>query len=184
MSGFNAFEKSIDFSLVRELCCNEGTLTRYRKGEHFATAGEIIKRVAWIKTGSFRHSLIDHDGTEKSVGFVFSGSMLANYISAVMKRPLPTSITAIEDSEVYEVAVSRFRELLFNDPTFSLTLAQGLFAQAYEIILDRYRNTPRQNYELLLSRCPKLFELVPLNEIASYLNISRRQLHRWRNCQE
>ena len=59
---------------------------------------------------------------------------------------------------------------------------QALFEQAYEMFLNNYRSTPEQRYRQLLARYryPRLFDLVSLGEIATYLNISRRQLHRFR----
>lgn len=56
----------------------------------------------------------------------------------------------------------------------------ALFEQAYGLVLNNDRSTPEQRYRLLLARYPQLFDLVSLGEIATYLNISRRQLHRFR----
>lgn len=48
------------------------------------------------------------------------------------------------------------------------------------MILDSYRTTAYERYRRLTERFPRILELVPLSEIASYLNISLRQLHRFR----
>lgn len=78
MAQFNAFEEAIDFSFWRELCETYGELRRYRRGEYFVRAGEVLRKVGWIVSGGFRHSLIDNSGNAKTVGFVFEGSVLAN----------------------------------------------------------------------------------------------------------
>ncbi len=67
-----------------------------------------------------------------------------------------------------------------SDPTLYIRFLDALFEQAYEHMLNDYRSTPEQRYRQLLSRYPRLFDVVSLGEIATYLNISRRQLHRIR----
>lgn len=59
-----------------------------------------------------------------------------------------------------------------------MILSYSSIGQAYEHTLNDYRSTPEQRYRQLLVRYPRLFEVVSLGEIATYLNISRRQLHR------
>lgn len=177
---FNAFENALDFSFWRELCERQGTLRHFRRGEFFARTGEILKNAGWIVKGGFKHSLIDTSGNAKTVGFVFEGSVLANYISSMHGKEIPTDIIALEDSDVLVVPASIIRERLTLDPTLYIKFLDALFGQAYEQVLNTYRSTPEQRYRQLLARYPRLFDLVSLGEIATYLNISRRQLHRFR----
>lgn len=177
---FNAFENALDFSFWRELCERQGTLRHFRRGEYFAQTGEVLKNAGWIVKGGFKHSLIDTSGNAKTVGFVFEGSVLANYISSMHGKEIPTDIIALEDSDVLVIPASIIRERLMLDPTLYIKFLDALFEQAYEQVLNTYRSTPEQRYRQLLARYPRLFDLVPLGEIATYLNISRRQLHRFR----
>lgn len=177
---FNAFENALDFSFWRELCERHGTLRHFRRGEFFARTGEILKNAGWIVKGGFKHSLIDTSGNAKTVGFVFEGSVLANYISSMHGKEMPTDIIALKDSDVLVVPASIIRERLTLDPTLYIKFLDALFGQAYEQVLNTYRSTPEQRYRQLLARYPRLFDLVSLGEIATYLNISRRQLHRFR----
>lgn len=180
MARFNAFEEAVDCSFWRELCEKHGKLHHYRRGEYFARTGEVVKNAGWIVSGGFKHSLIDNSGNAKTVGFVFEGSILANYISSMHGKNIPTDIIALEDSDVLVIPALMIREWLINDPAINIRFLDALFEQAYEQVLNVYRSTPEQRYRQLLSRYPRLFELVSLGEIATYLNISRRQLHRIR----
>lgn len=180
MAQFNAFEEAIDFSFWREVCEEHGTPRSYRRGECFIRAGEIMRNVGWIVSGGFKHCLTDSEGNEKAVGFVFSGSVIANYISSVLGKPIPTDIVALEDSEVLVVPAEYIRSRFASDPSLHLHFVQVLFEQAYALILNDYRSTPQQRYRQLCRRYPRILSLVSLGEIASYLNISRRQLHRIR----
>ena len=93
---------------------------------------------------------------------------------------MPTDIIALRDSEVIVVPVEFIRECLSNDQELHLNFLQSLFDQAYRTILDNYRISSYARYVQLIERFPRILELVPLSEIASYLNISLRQLHRFR----
>lgn len=177
---FNAFEEAIDFSFWKELCEKHGTLCHFKRGEYFARTGEVLKKAGWIVSGGFKHSLIDNDGNAKTVGLVFEGSVLANYISSMHGKKMPTDIIALEDSDVLVIPSTLIRERLMFDPTLYIKFMDALFEQAYELVLNNYRSTPEQRYRQLLARYPRLFDLVTLGEIATYLNISRRQLHRIR----
>ena len=177
---FNAFEEALDFSFWKELCEKHGRLHHFRRGEYFARTGKVLKNAGWIVSGGFKHSLIDNDGNAKTVGLVFEGSVLANYISSMHGKKMPTDIIALEDSDVLVIPSSLIRERLMFDPTLYIKFLDALFEQAYEQVLNNYRSTPEQRYRQLLTRYPRLFDLVSLGEIATYLNISRRQLHRIR----
>lgn len=120
MAQFNAFEEVIDFSFWRELCEKHGTLRHYRRGEYFARVGEVIKNAGWIVSGGFKHSLIDNAGNAKAVGFVFEGSILANYVSAMHGKKMPTDIIALEDSDVLVIPASMIRERVIQDPTLHI----------------------------------------------------------------
>ena len=102
------------------------------------------------------------------------------YISAMHGKKMPTDIIALEESDVLVIPASMIRERLMSDPTLHIRFSDALFEQAYEHVLNDYRYTPEQRYRQLLMRYPSLFEVVSLGEIATYLNISRRQLHRIR----
>lgn len=180
MSGLNNFEQSVDFSFWRNICEEFGTSRRYKRGEYFVHAGEVLKYCGWIKSGGFKHTLTDSDGNLKTVGFVFDGSVLSNYSSGISGRRMPTDIIALKDSDVLVVPTDLIREHLESDPATHLKLVQSLFDDAYNIILDRYRLSAYDRYRRLIEHFPRIFDLVPLSEIASYLNISLRQLHRFR----
>ena len=180
MAQFNKFENAIDFSFWKDICEMHGQLLHYRRGDCFVHSGEVLRNVGWIVSGAFKHSLIDNNGNAKAVGFVFEGSILANYLSALYGRKMPTDIIALEDSDVLVIPASIMRERIIQDATLHIRFSDALFEQAYEHVLNDYRSTPEQRYRQLLARYLRLFEVVSLGEIASYLNISRRQLHRIR----
>lgn len=180
MSKFNEFEDAIDFSFWRHLCEEHGEKVSYARGDYFIRSGEVLRNVGWILSGGFKHSLTDDEGNAKTVGFVFAGSILANYISARYGRPMPTDIVALEDSQVLVMPAKYLREYMEANPAFYIRFVEILFDSAYKGYLNNYRSSPRERYLKLIDRYPDILSLVSQTEIASYLNISRRQLHRIR----
>lgn len=180
MSKFNEFEEAIDFSFWRKLCEEHGEPIDYARGQYFIRAGEVMRNVGLILTGGFKHSLTDDEGNEKTVGFVFAGSVLANYVSARFSRPMPTDIVALEDSRVLVMPVKYLKEYMAANPAFHTRFVEILFDSAYRRYLNNYRSSPRERYLQLIDRYPDILSLVSQTEIASYLNISRRQLLRIR----
>ncbi|MDE6715774.1 MAG: cyclic nucleotide-binding domain-containing protein, partial [Muribaculaceae bacterium] len=142
MAQFNRFEEVIDFSFWREICEKQGERVHYSRGDYFVHAGSVLQHVGWIVSGGFKHTLIDNAGNVKAVGFVFEGTVLANYLSGVIGHVMPTSIVALEDSEVLVVAAEIIREHFLNTPELNLRFVLALFGQAYEHILNDYRYTP------------------------------------------
>ena len=59
-------------------------------------------------------------------------------------------------------------------------IGEHLLSQARARYLDFHRATPRERYELLLHRCPGIVEHLPLNAIASFLNITPQLLSKIR----
>lgn len=182
MGQFNAFEEAVDFSFWKEICEVQGRRQRFCRGDYFVRAGEVLRSVGWIVAGAFKHSLVDNAGNAKAVGFVFEGTVLANYLSAMLGKEMPTDIIALEDSEVLVLPSEIMRQRLISDPTLHIRFVQALFDQAYDYILNDYRYSPEQRYRRLVDRYPRILDIVSLGEIASYLNISRRQLHRIREA--
>ncbi|MFG6392135.1 MAG: Crp/Fnr family transcriptional regulator [Candidatus Amulumruptor sp.] len=182
MEKFNDFERDVDFSFWREICENHGELRHYRRGEYFAHCGNLLKCCGWITKGGFKHTLIDSDGNRKTVGFVFENAVLANYCSTLYDRSMPTDIIALEDSDVLVVPVRLIRQHIEGNPSLHLHIVRSLFDQAHQTILNGYRYSPYQRYTKLIERFPRILRLVSLGEIASYLDISRRQLHRFREA--
>ena len=56
----------------------------------------------------------------------------------------------------------------------------GLFEQHYDQFLEFSSHTPAQRYLQLLDRYPRITDMASYRDIATYLNISRRQLQRIR----
>ncbi|MCH5243203.1 MAG: hypothetical protein J1F67_12440 [Muribaculaceae bacterium] len=55
-----------------------------------------------------------------------------------------------------------------------------MFYTIYDRMIDLYTKTPKERYEKMLERCPQMFEIFSLKDIASFLNITPIYLSRIR----
>ncbi len=88
-------------------------------------------------------------------------------------------------SNVFMVSGKQMKQLFNQDMTameLRSIIAEHLLTQARSRYLDFHRATPRERYELLLRRCPGIVEHLPLNAIASFLNLTPQQLSRIRKA--
>ena len=116
MSQFNSFENAIDFSFWREICEEYGTRRSYCRGDYFTHTGTMLQEVGWIVSGGFKHSLIDNAGNIKAVGFVFDGSVLGNYQSVMLGRPMQTDtpfLHAKKTPAIRQMSFNQYCYILF-----------------------------------------------------------------------
>ncbi len=89
-----------------------------------------------------------------------------------------TDLIALEDSEVLVIPTRQIGDISRNYADLNSHLILNLFDQLYDQFIDFYTNSPTQRFVKLLERYPHISEIASFGDIASYLNISRRQLQR------
>ena len=95
-----------------------------------------------------------------------------------------TSIVAGCDAEVQRVSVEDARRFVIErNPGFVAEVSSNLLQEAYCRYLNMLVKTPTERFHELVFRYPGVMHNLPIQEIASYLGISRRQLHRIREAE-
>ena len=152
----------------------------FSRGEYFARSGEVLEYAGWIVSGGFKYYLTSSDGNNRVIGFSLDDSLLIDNESVIHSTIMRTDIIALEDSEVIVIPAKIMREQLNCDHELNMNLIMGFFEQLYDQFLEFSNLTPAQRYLQLLDRYPRITEIASYGDIASYLNISRRQLQRIR----
>ena len=67
-------------------------------------------------------------------------------------------------------------------PKFIDLASDYVFIEIYRRYLDMYRKTPKERYLDLLSKYPEVFNIVPIKDIASFLNVTPTYLSRIRRA--
>ena len=182
---FNTYLEGIDSEFWSRLCREEGELRRYKKGEEFITIGRVAQYIGLIKSGSVKYVAYTDDCDEKIVGLETVGGFAASWPFCLRGIPSIVTIMANSDLEMYCLSVAKIKEWEKNDLAVERQIAQAneqLFYTAYERLVSLYTQTPKERYEALLMKCPKIFEIFDLKDIASYLNITPTHLSRLRKA--
>ena len=176
MEGFNIYKEGIDLQLVIDACQKRGKVRHLKKGEFFEHEGEPAQWMAYIKSGYFKYVVHDRiTGKDYSMAFVFNGELVGDYPFCFYGDLSDVDIVAGEDSTVYVMDGKEFNQLFeenIDTMRMGKQFAEHLFVQAYTRVLDIYRTDASTRYKELLQRCPNIVQQLPLQEIASYLNVT------------
>jgi CRP-like cAMP-binding protein len=171
---------SIDMRLLRNFCEQEGESVHYQKGEQMEREGLPSEWFGFVAEGCFKYVTRGvGDSREHITWFSFAGEFVGDYPSCIDGRPSLTTIEAMLPSRVLRVSGEQLMALFRRDmETMELRsiIGEHLLRQARARYLDFHRATPRERYELLMRRCPGIVEHLPLNTIASFLNISPKTI--------
>lgn len=172
----------MDFNPLRQYCEEHGEPYRYAKGEYMVEQGELCRWFAVVKSGYFKFCPMASDGSLCVTGFSFVDEVTTDYVhSFQFGKPSLTSIIAGMKTDVMRIPLSLVREIDVNQGhDFFEYVNSILLDEAYRRYLDHYIKTPTERYRTLLERCPKEVGQIPLNDLASYLRVSRRQFLRIR----
>ena len=184
MAQLNDFMTRIDLSVLNDYVAANGKSVVYAKGERIVQQGRLCRYVGVVKSGYFKYVAINSKGQEVT-GFSFEGEVATDYVQGFLYDQLSlTSIVAGCDAEVQRVSVEDARRFIIErNPGFVAEVSSNLLQEAYCRYLNMLVKTPAERFHELVTRYPGVIHNLPIQEIASYLGISRRQLHRIREAE-
>ncbi|MCH5242662.1 MAG: Crp/Fnr family transcriptional regulator, partial [Muribaculaceae bacterium] len=141
------------------------------------------KYLGFIESGSFKYVAYTKKGEEKTVGLETVSGFVANWPYCLQNLPSQVAIIANTDSEVACLSVSIIIKRIEEDKNFRELVSnatKAMFYTIYDRMIDLYTKTPKERYDKMLERCPQMFDLFSLKDIASYLNITPTHLSRLR----
>lgn len=183
MDKFNPY---LDDTYVKQwetVCREYGTLRSYKKGEEFITVGEVARYVGLIRSGAVKYVVYTPDGQERVIGLETVGGYVASFPFSLRGLPSVCSIIIHVDAQIHCVPVQTIVTLSRQSAAIRQMIdhsIEAVFYTLYGRYVDLYAFSPKERYEQLLTKCPRLFEIFQLKDIASYLNITRQHLGRLR----
>ena len=180
---FNTYLANVDSDFWSRLIIEYGSLRIYKKGEEFIEIGNVGRYIGLIKSGSVKYVAYTSHLDEKIVGLETVDGFAASWPFCLNDIPSLVSIITNEDSEIYCLSVSKLKDLAKNNPEVSGQIAQSteqVFYTAYKRLISFYIQSPKERYDNLLEKCPRIFEIFDLKDIASFLNITPIYLSRIR----
>lgn len=153
------------------------------KKEFYLKPGKACRHKAYVNKGCLRNYVIDEQGHERVLFFPMEDWWIADIDSYYSGEPATNFIQAIEDCELLEIAKENFRLLENKIPKLSQWYSVKMTRRATTInrrMEEMKTMSPKDRYLDLLKTRPDIFQRIPLQYIASYLNIEPQSLSRLR----
>lgn len=149
----------------------------------YLQAGQITRQTAYINKGCMRTFTADEKGGEHILHFSFEDWWIGDMESYHTQEPGTTYIQAIEDCELLCITKSDMEKLELQIPKLKEwhnSKQQKSFHATLKRLAEVKSQSPEERYKQLLGKHPQIFQRVPLQYIASYLDIEPPSLSRLR----
>jgi CRP-like cAMP-binding protein len=153
------------------------------KGEFFVKEGRVCQEIAYIHKGLLRTFYFNNRGEETTSCFCSENNFTTSYKSFILQNPSTLSIQAIDDCELLVIDHSNLEKLY--KTSIAWQNIGRMVAQREYIIMEQYASllnneNAREKYLQLLKDQPYVLQKASVEDIASYLGVTRRTLSRIR----
>ncbi|WP_084694539.1 Crp/Fnr family transcriptional regulator [Chryseobacterium vrystaatense] len=152
----------------------------FRRNEFLKISGSTDTDIYFVEKGSVRLFMID-ENEERIIRFGYTGNIIVSLDSFLSGKPSDFYIQAIKKSSIRIASKKDFYEFIQSDEEnlkFWNSILEDLVLQQIEREKDLLISSPRERFERVLKRSPKLFQEVPNKYIANYLRMSPETLSR------
>lgn len=142
--------------------------------------GDVDSNIYYVEKGSLRIFIRDEE-QERIIRFGYKENIIVCLDSFLSEKPTDFYIQAIKKTEIKVASKKDFYEFIkSSDDNLKLwtVILEDLVLQQIEREKDLLINSPRERYERVLKRSPKLFQEIPNKHIANYLRMSPETLSR------
>lgn len=153
------------------------------KNDFFIQAGQVCREVAFIASGAVRSYYLSDKGEEITYCILFENSFTTAYSSYLTGQPTLENIQATTKTELLYVQKSALEGLgkpNSNWINFQKIIAEQQYIELENRIFLLQKNDAAARYANLMQEHPEYIQQIPLQYLASYLNITQRHLSRIR----
>ena len=154
-----------------------------KRNEFLKVKGSVDTNIYFIENGSLRIFLLD-DGEEQIIRFGYKNNLIVSLDSFFTEKPSDFYIQAIKKTTLKVIYKNKFIDFIGkSDKNKNLwtTILENLILQHIEREKDILTSSPKERYNRVLKRSPKLFQEIPNKHIANYLRMSPETLSRLKN---
>jgi len=151
-----------------------------QRNSYLKVEGSIDTNIYYVEQGSLRVFVVD-DSNEHIIRFGYKGDLLVSLDSFISEKPSEFFIQAIKKSELKVISKKVFKEFVNQSEGYLqwwISVLEGLILQQIEREKDLLITSPKDRYQRVLKRSPRLFQEVPERYIAAYLRMSPETLSR------
>jgi CRP-like cAMP-binding protein len=151
------------------------------KKEYLFQQGQLCKMEAFVIDGSAKVFYLDDKGNEHILYFAFNDWWIGDIASFNFNEPATMSAQALEDLVVLTINFENKEELFLKVPQME-RMFRVITQRTLTVLQKRFflamSGSAKDRYLQLIHRHPKIEQLVPQYQIASYLGILPESLSR------
>lgn len=153
------------------------------KKEHFVSQGKRATYKGFLNKGCTRTYFTDENAKDNVIYFSFENSWLGDIESYHLNKPSRISIQALEDCQFFVITKENFKRLETEIPNLQKWYdytAVKMYSNLFDKLIENKIRNVEDKYNYLLSEHPYIFQRIPLQNIAEYLEIEPQSLSRLR----
>lgn len=154
-----------------------------KKNEFFVEQGKVCRQIAFIKKGTLRTYYINDKAVETTSCFCTENNLTTSYKSFILQQPSTLILQAIEETHLLVIDYNSLQKL-YSESIAWQTVGRAVAEREY-IVMEQYASvlnneTAKDKYLRLLNEQPNVLQKARVEDIASYLGVTRRTLSRIR----
>lgn len=154
-----------------------------KKGELFVKQNKVCKHIAFIVKGTLRTYYLNEKAEETTSCFCTENNLTTSYKSFILQKPSNLVLQAIEDTQLLVINYENIQKLYTKSAAWQ-TIGRAVAEKEY-IVMEQYASilnneTAKEKYLRLLNEQPAVLQKAKIEDIASYLGVTRRTLSRIR----
>ncbi len=185
MDQFKAFLKKISIISDKEFDESSSLFSalNLKKGDYFVKQDTVCRQIAFMLTGTIRTFYINEKAEEITSCFCTENSFTTSYKSFILQQPSKLILQAIEDTQLLVISYENLQNLYANSNVWQ-NIGRTIAEKEY-IVMEQYASmlsneTAKEKYLRLLKEQPIVLQKATIEDIASYLGVTRRTLSRIR----
>lgn len=148
----------------------------------FLKAGQYAQQMGFVRSGLLRECF-DHDGREVTKWISGSGYFSVDLASFLFEKPARVNIQALTDCELFTISktdYARIGQVVPKWPEIEKTFIARCFTVLEDRVMTHLSLTAEERYDAFFAYNPELFNLVPLQFLASMLGMQPETFSRIR----
>lgn len=151
--------------------------------EFLIQQGCVSKEITWIKKGMLRSFYLSEKNEEITYCFGFEGSLMTALSSYISNSPTQENIQSVGETELLSVQKEVIDKLCVNSLEWTIFFKQLIEDQFIELedkLFNIQKYSAKTRYLKLLENQPQYIHNIPLQYLATFLNVTPRHLSRIR----
>lgn len=153
------------------------------KGDFLVKQDKVCRHIAYILEGTLRTYYINDKSEETTSCFCTENNLATSYKSFVLQQPSKLIVQAIEDTQLLVIDYKNLHKLYAKSAAWQI-IGRAVAEREY-IVMEQYASilnteTAKEKYLRLLKEQPNVLLKANIEDIASYLGVTRRTLSRIR----